>query len=241
MTRKTVPFLEIADLSRDKLRFGENLVFQACATDGTITMLVEATRLGSDKRKITGFATMTESHILQLWAGLDKLVRDRGLNSQVETSEEYYRGVNERSRADQHRVTTLRRPTSLPTHTALPATTLVELSEDQKAVADEILDSSVEAFRSCPVSAIDNTSLKLLGYVFSFKMRKEVGESILSSLKKNASDDQQKVIDYVLEHGLMNKDAHETLGDKVRHAAVMVDVELTDLQIEEIYDNLLSR
>lgn len=97
MTKKTVPFTCIPDLSKEKLRLGDNLSFHLHESEGSLSMNVEATRLGSDKRKITGWADMDHYQILRLWAGLDKLVRDRGLVDQVQTQEEH-----EQSRLEQN-------------------------------------------------------------------------------------------------------------------------------------------
>lgn len=89
MSKQSVPFTCIPNLSKEKLRLGDNLSFDLREIDGQLNISVEATRLGSDKRKITGWANMDQYQILRLWAGLDQLIKERGLTGEVQTEEEY--------------------------------------------------------------------------------------------------------------------------------------------------------
>lgn len=95
----SVPFTSIPDLKKEKLRLGDDLSFHFFDNDGAVKMIVEATRLGSDKRKITGYANMDQYQILRLWAGLDRLVKERGLVDQVQTEAEYAQARREQNEA----------------------------------------------------------------------------------------------------------------------------------------------
>ena len=89
MSKQSVPFTCIPNLSKEKLRLGDDLSFHLREIDGQLNISVEATRLGSDKRKITGWANMDQYQILRLWAGLDQLIKERGLTGEVQTEAEY--------------------------------------------------------------------------------------------------------------------------------------------------------
>lgn len=101
MSKPSVPFTCIPNLSKEKLRLGDNLSFDLREIDGQLNISVEATRLGSDKRKITGWANMDQYQILRLWAGLDQLIKERGLTSEVQTEEQYAQSRIEQNVATQ--------------------------------------------------------------------------------------------------------------------------------------------
>jgi hypothetical protein len=89
MSDKTVPFACIPDIAKERLLLGDDLSFKLFMNEGEPSMIVEATRLGSDKRKITGCASMDKYQILRLWSGLDKLVKELGLEGEVQTEAEH--------------------------------------------------------------------------------------------------------------------------------------------------------
>jgi hypothetical protein len=89
MSAKTVPFVCIPDIAKERLLLGDDLSFKLFMNEGEPSMIVEATRLGADKRKITGCANMDKYQILRLWAGLDKLVKGLGLEGEVQTEAEH--------------------------------------------------------------------------------------------------------------------------------------------------------
>lgn len=101
MSKQSVPFTCIPNLSKEKLRLGDNLSFDLREIDGQLSISVEATRLGSDKRKITGWANMDQYQILRLWAGLDQLIKERGLTGEVQTEAEYAQSRIEQNAATQ--------------------------------------------------------------------------------------------------------------------------------------------
>ncbi|MBB4861460.1 hypothetical protein HNP46_000271 [Pseudomonas nitritireducens] len=87
---KKVPFDTIQDITKDRLLLKDfESGLRARETPEGLTLEVEITRRGADNRRISGYTTLDEQDILRMWAALDRLVRSRGLENQVETQDEY--------------------------------------------------------------------------------------------------------------------------------------------------------
>lgn len=178
MIKKSVPFTCIPNFAKEKLRLADNLSFDLQEVDGELSISVEATRLGADKRKITGWAMMNQYQILRLWAGLDALIKERGLADQVQTEDEYDQERLERNQATNDQFMKHRQRMVLSQKKEA-------LNEDQRAVAQEVIDLYEDDFRKCPVSIVNDVSHRLLGYVFTPEERKPVGSYILDAIRKS--------------------------------------------------------
>jgi hypothetical protein len=122
-------------------------------------------------------------------------------------------------------------------------------------VEGEQMDNLVQALAAMQAAGKEHTAENLLPYIKSNDELELMAENLADAEDAKAraerqlagmTDNQKKVITFVLEHHMMTNDAWTTLGDIVRYAATMVAVgldpiEFTELENNEIYDNLLSR
>lgn len=175
MIKKSVPFTSVPNFSKGKLLLSDRLSFDLHRGEGELRMSVEATRLGADKRKITGWTTMDQYQILRLWAGLDRLVKEMGLADQVQTEAEY---------AEERRMQNEATHDNFMKHRQRMAMSQKReaLNEDQRAVALEIIDLHEDEFRARPISTINEVSHRLLGYQFTVEERTPVGLHIAESI-----------------------------------------------------------
>ncbi|MBI6883056.1 hypothetical protein [Pseudomonas putida] len=173
MAKKEVSYLEIGDLLNSTHHASRDLNFRVQEVDGSLVMTVEATRLGSDKRKLTGYATVDQRAMLLLWASLDRLVRQRGLDALVETVDEHDEAVDARIAA--RSVSSTRRPTGRAP--AAPAS----LSPDQMIVATEFMKRIRDPKHNNVDSIyelIDNTSKDLFGVTFSDAEKEQISQYV---------------------------------------------------------------
>jgi hypothetical protein len=118
-------------------------------------------------------------------------------------------------------------------------------------VEGEQMDNLVQALAAMQADGKEHTAENLLPYIKSNDELEELADADESKLRaerqfSGMTEAQKTVIKYVLDNHLMTSDVYVTLGDKVRHAVFMVadqldGVELTELEYNEIYDNILSR
>lgn len=67
-----------------------SLVLQAIEHDDkSVGMIVEATRLGADGRKLTGYSTLKPHELLALWAAFDRLGKKHGFAELVQNEEDF--------------------------------------------------------------------------------------------------------------------------------------------------------
>lgn len=182
MSKKSVPFTSVPNLSKGKLLLSDRLSFDLHRGDGELCMSVEATRLGADKRKITGWATMDQYQILRLWAGLDRLVKELGLTDQVQTEAEYAEERRVQNEATHDNFMKCRQRMALGKQLMTMSKKREALNEDQRAVALEIIDMHEDDFRARPVSTINEVSHRFLGYQFTVEERTPVGLHIAESI-----------------------------------------------------------
>jgi hypothetical protein len=117
------------------------------------------------------------------------------------------------------------------------------------------MDNLVQALAAMQADGKEHTAENLYPYIKTEDELELMLETLADAEDAKARADRQfpgmteaqkTVITYVLEHKLMTNESFFTLGDKVRHAAFMVSdkldgVEFTELELNEIYDNILSR
>lgn len=242
MTKKSVPFLCIPDLSKEKLHLGRDLSFDLHENDGTLSMSVEATRLGSDKRKITGWANMDQYQILRLWAGLDRLIRERGLLGEVQTLEEHDQARREQNAASQenflkHRQRMVQDKRPQP------------LNNDQQAVFDTItLMEPDERPSDCLESIVDDVSQRILAYVFNESEKKAVvdclkRETATVEQTKPLNEDQKAVADYIIsiELAISMRNDEDSIADAVNQAMRFLAVDLTEGEEQAVCEFLINR
>jgi hypothetical protein len=246
MSSKSVPFTCIPDLAKEKLRLGDDLSFHLFENDGSLSMIVEATRLGSDKRKITGFANMSQYQILRLWAGLDKLIKERGLASEVQTEDEHVKARMEQNKANEENFQRNRQrfAPSHKTHDPEPEQNIPDAQESPAKVLShaEVADYIMEMEARHQIDNDDDSIGEAVAQVgrtlrheFSDLDIQEISAHIMSTKRRAA------VVKYVLDHGMLgSKSDDQSLGHKVRHAAAMLDIELSDAESQSVYDDLLS-
>ena len=57
--------------------------------DGSISMVVEATREGADGRKLTGYSELPAAQVIALWAAFERLGKQHGFDKLVQTQAEF--------------------------------------------------------------------------------------------------------------------------------------------------------
>jgi hypothetical protein len=126
---------------------------------------------------------------------------------------------------------------------------------DHAQVEDEHMANLVQALAAMEVDGKAYSADNLLPYIKSNDELELIAEELADAEDAKAradrqfpgmTDAQKKVVTYVLDNHLMTSEVYTTLGDMVRHAVFMLadeleGVELTELEYNEIYDNILSR